>query len=151
MCRKLNSEFMSFELRTGAFSAFIDRLTPTTQIMIVIADPTIGIHPILSYPYFDPYPSLPFVPLHHFQQYPYPFPFAFLQVYRGPVNCAESAATMMNLAVARKHFEKLEKWEISDSTIEKSKRNGIAGGKGKNVGVDGEVYPLRTVGMNKYG
>ena len=40
--RKLNSEFLSFELRTGAFSAFIDRLTPTTQIMIVISDPTIG-------------------------------------------------------------------------------------------------------------
>jgi Ras-related GTP-binding protein A/B len=41
--RKLNSEFLAFELRTGAFSAFIDRLTPTTQIMIVIADPTIGL------------------------------------------------------------------------------------------------------------
>jgi Ras-related GTP-binding protein A/B len=40
--RKLNSEFSSFELRTGAFNAFIDRLTPTTQILIVIADPTIG-------------------------------------------------------------------------------------------------------------
>lgn len=40
--RKVNSEFLSFELRTGSFSAFIDRLTPTTQIMIVIADPTIG-------------------------------------------------------------------------------------------------------------
>ena len=48
MCSKLNSEFMSFELRTGAFSAFIDRLTPTTQIMIVIADPTIGISPVDS-------------------------------------------------------------------------------------------------------
>jgi len=76
-CGKLNSEFLSFELRTGAFSAFIDRLTPTTQIMIVIADPTI-----------------------------------------------ESAATMMNLAVARKHFEKLEKWETVESS-DKSKRNGI--------------------------
>jgi hypothetical protein len=42
----MNSEFMSFELRTGAFSAFIDRLTPTTQIMIVIADPAIGIFPV---------------------------------------------------------------------------------------------------------
>ena len=40
--RKLNSEFMSFELRTGAFSAFIDRLTPTTHVMIVLADPKIG-------------------------------------------------------------------------------------------------------------
>lgn len=80
---------MSFELRTGAFSAFIDRLTPTTQIMIVIADPTIGIPP------------------------------------SGLGVIVESAATMMNLAVARKHFEKLEKWETSEST-EKSKRNGIA-------------------------
>jgi len=78
-CGKLNSEFLSFELRTGAFSAFIDRLTPTTQIMIVIADPTI-----------------------------------------------ESAATMMNLAVARKHFEKLEKWESVENS-DKSKRNGIKG------------------------
>jgi hypothetical protein len=33
---------------------------------------------------------------------------------------AESAATMMNLAVARKHFEKLEKWEITE-------RNGVKG------------------------
>jgi hypothetical protein len=41
----MSSEFTSFELRTGAFSAFIDRLTPTTQIMIVIADPAIGINP----------------------------------------------------------------------------------------------------------
>ena len=48
MGRKMNSEFMSFELRTGAFSAFIDRLTPTTHIMIVIADPTIGISPLGS-------------------------------------------------------------------------------------------------------
>jgi hypothetical protein len=32
----------------------------------------------------------------------------------------ESAATMMNLAVARKHFEKLERWEITD-------RNGVKG------------------------
>jgi hypothetical protein len=47
--RKLNSEFLSFELRTGAFSAFIDRLTPTTQIMIVIADPTIGNPPFSSW------------------------------------------------------------------------------------------------------
>jgi hypothetical protein len=39
---KMASEFLSFELRTGAFSAFIDQLTTTTQIMIVIADPTIG-------------------------------------------------------------------------------------------------------------
>ena len=36
----------------------------------------------------------------------------------------ESAATMMNLAVARKHFEKLEKWETVESS-DKSKRNGI--------------------------
>jgi Ras-related GTP-binding protein A/B len=47
--RKLNSEFLSFELRTGAFSAFIDRLTPTTQIMIIIADPTIGIPSLRSF------------------------------------------------------------------------------------------------------
>jgi len=72
-CQKLNSEFLSFELRTGAFSAFIDLLTPTTQIMIVIADPSI-----------------------------------------------ESAATMMNLQGARKHFEKLERWDTPD-------RNGIKG------------------------
>lgn len=31
---------------------------------------------------------------------------------------------MMNLAVARKHFEKLEKWDTSDSS-EKAKRNGL--------------------------
>ena len=93
--RKLNSEFLSFELRTGAFSAFIDRLTPTTQIMIVIADPTIGKHPFFSF------------------------------VGRG-FNKLESAATMMNLAVARKHFEKLERWDTITDIPEKSKRNGVA-------------------------
>jgi Ras-related GTP-binding protein A/B len=114
--RKLNSEFMSFELRTGAFSAFIDRLTPTTQIMIVIADPTIGI-----------------------------FPFDGLWI----LIVIESAATLMNLSVARKHFEKLEKWEPLEST-EKSKRNGI-GVKGKAIaGID--QYPRSTTTTaNNYG
>jgi len=61
----------------------------------------------------------------------------------------ESAATMMNLALARKHFEKLEKWDTSEST-EKSKRNGI-GVKGKAIaGLD--QYPRSTpTATNKYG
>lgn len=80
----MNSEFLSFELRTGSFSAFIDLLTPTTQIMIVIADPTIGILEGISR------------------------------------LIVESAATMMNLRVARKHFEKLERWDSPD-------KNGIKG------------------------
>lgn len=94
-CRKLNSEFLSFELRTGAFSAFIDRLTPTTQIMIVIADPTIGIFPLFVSGRWE-------------------------RGFFGERLMVESAATMMNLAVARKHFEKLERWEITD-------RNGVKG------------------------
>jgi Ras-related GTP-binding protein A/B len=107
---------MSFELRTGAFSAFIDRLTPTTQIMIVIADPTIGM-------------------------------FLFDELWMLMV--VESAATMMNLAVARKHFEKLEKWEPSEST-EKSKRNGI-GVKGKAIaGIDQYPRSTTTTTTNKH-
>ena len=85
---------MSFELRTGTFSAFIDRLTPTTHIMIVLADPNVGNFPR--------------------------FPNVVCQVD----GCLESAAVMMNIAVARKHFEKLEKWDRPEST-EKSKRNGV--------------------------
>jgi hypothetical protein len=32
---------------------------------------------------------------------------------------------MMNLAVARKHFEKLERWDTITDITEKSKRNGV--------------------------
>jgi Ras-related GTP-binding protein A/B len=58
---------MSFELRTGAFSAFVDRLTPTTHVMIVLSDPSV-----------------------------------------------ESAAAMMNLASARKYFENIDKFDLTE-------------------------------------
>ena len=41
------------------------------------------------------------------------------------IDDVESAATMMNLAVARKHFEKLERWDTITDIPEKSNRNGI--------------------------
>jgi hypothetical protein len=54
---------------------------------------------------------------------------------------------MMNLAVARKHFEKLEKWEISESA-EKSKRNGM---EIKGNAMTSDIYPPRSAAKNKYG
>ena len=75
------------EVRNSQFAAFIDVFTPNTYVMVIMSDPTIrklSIHPIAHlsiHPFFISLSSL------------------------------ASAATLVNVRNARKHFEKIEKME----------------------------------------
>ncbi|MCO5555687.1 hypothetical protein L7F22_009232 [Adiantum nelumboides] len=45
-CSKLQSQFQAIEMRTNAFSAYLDILTPNTYIMVITADPKIELSAI---------------------------------------------------------------------------------------------------------
>lgn len=45
-CSKLQSQFQAIEMRTNAFSAYLDILTPNTYIMVIMTDPQIELSAI---------------------------------------------------------------------------------------------------------
>ncbi|XP_023381701.1 ras-related GTP-binding protein B isoform X9 [Pteropus vampyrus] len=82
-CSKLAASFQSMEVRNSNFAAFIDIFTSNTYVMVVMSDPSILRHS-LGCLYLLCWVSPP------------PLPSA-------------SAATLINIRNARKHFEKLER------------------------------------------
>ena len=72
------------EVRNSQFAAFIDVFTPNTYVMVIMSDPTI--RKLL---------------IHHIVH-----PFFCLSL-----SLLASAATLVNVRNARKHFEKIEKME----------------------------------------
>ena len=73
------------EVRNSCFAAFIDFFTPNTYVMVIMSDPTI------REPLYTLKPRFSYCPL--------------ILLY------AASAATLVNIRNARKHFEKIERLE----------------------------------------
>ncbi|XP_059013209.1 ras-related GTP-binding protein B isoform X7 [Mustela lutreola] len=82
-CSKLAASFQSMEVRNSNFAAFIDIFTSNTYVMVVMSDPSILRH-CFGYLYLFCWLSPPSLP-------------------------SASAATLINIRNARKHFEKLER------------------------------------------
>ncbi|XP_064430196.1 ras-related GTP-binding protein B isoform X4 [Mirounga angustirostris] len=82
-CSKLAASFQSMEVRNSNFAAFIDIFTSSTYVMVVMSDPSILIHSFGCLYLFC-----------------WLFP---------PLLPSASAATLINIRNARKHFEKLER------------------------------------------
>lgn len=80
---KWQSQFQAMEVRNSQFSAFIDVLTPSTYVLVVMSDPSIR--------EFVDWIAMPKV--------------VFLIQFR---TFTESAATQVNIQVARRVFDKLE-------------------------------------------
>jgi Ras-related GTP-binding protein A/B len=78
-CRKSQAQFAGLRVGNSTFTAFIDAFTSNTYVLMVTSDPAIG-----AWRYFQLKLSL--------------------------CNCwliAAEEATLLNIALARKHFEKL--------------------------------------------
>ena len=87
-CSKLAAQFQSMEVKNGNFAAFIDIFTPNTYVMVVTSDASIR-------------KSLRETPITQaFNDHLFLFHSFFL--------LTASAATLINIKNARKHFEKLE-------------------------------------------
>jgi Ras-related GTP-binding protein A/B len=82
-CAKSQAQFQRMEVKTHEFVAFVDVLTPNTFIMIVMSD--LSIRKLLIY-------------LQYMQELGKKFNYNL-----------EPAATLINIAAARKHFESIEK------------------------------------------
>jgi Ras-related GTP-binding protein A/B len=80
-CSKSQSQFSSMEVRNSNFAAFIEGFTPTTYIMVIMSDPTIRKYQ-LSCPLFCCSCKFPNMP-------------------------TESAATLINIGLAKSHFERI--------------------------------------------
>lgn len=83
---KLAAQFQSMEVRNTNFAAFIDIFTSNTYVMVIMSDPTIRKYPRI-------------------QQWR----IQNLRVLKFICILSASAATLINIRNARKHFEKLER------------------------------------------
>ena len=87
---KLQAQFQSMEVRNSCFASFIDVFTPNTYVMVIMSDPAIRKLIIATHLHAQKLQQLKIV---------------CLSLYTA------SAATLVNIRNARKHFEKIERLE----------------------------------------
>ena len=128
VCSKLQAQFQSMEVRNSCFAAFIDIFTPNTYVMVIMSDPSIRkynvchVHPlsvIISHFLRCLYTKISNAP--SYLRYPtttmgdkvfilsLSLSLSPLHAHTHSFTHTASAATLVNIRNARKHFEKIEK------------------------------------------